>query len=243
MDLGANSCIEFTLLPHTKNPRIQGKIIIPVCVCCLKEVGLQCKIKVVLSIISIGLQYISNQFCVKARVNLTIFLVCLVSHPIRPKAPSATSIPAILKSLQDEWVSVCSWEHVAHKKWNTTFYVLTHNIFSHLKFSRFLKKHPWKSPVQTLSFPHPSCSRMLWCFTVSPSGSSCRQPARNYHTLSTNTMPPAESLLDSPRRSLLPERVSSTNLLVFNSATLLWLQRACAMCFLQIQYCSKTDNS
>lgn len=33
----------------------------------------------------------------------------LVSHPIRPKAPSATSIPAILKSLQDEWVSSLPW--------------------------------------------------------------------------------------------------------------------------------------
>lgn len=140
------------------------------------------------------------------RVNVTIFLLYLVSHPIRPKAPSATSIPAILKSLQDEWVSVWPFEDVAHKKRNKTFCALTHDVFYQLL-------------LHILEFPHPPCSRMLWCFTVSPCGSSYRRPARNYHTPSTNTMPPAESLPDSPKRSLLPEKVCWTNLWVLNSTT------------------------
>lgn len=161
---------------------------------------------------------------------MTIFLLYLVSHPIRPKAPSATSIPAILKSLQDEWVSVWPFEDVAHKKRNKTFCAPTHNVFYQLKYFHFLKE----MLLQILEFPHPPCSRMLWCFTVSPSGSSCRRPARNYHTPSTNTMPPAESLPDSPKRSLLPEKVCWTNLWVLNSMTLFWLQRAYGMYFVCI---------
>lgn len=50
--------------------------------------------------------------------NMSNFSV-LVSHPIRPKAPSATSIPAILKSLQDEWVSVVHLVEVAKEKSTT----------------------------------------------------------------------------------------------------------------------------
>lgn len=48
---------------------------------------------------------------------------------------------------------------------------------------------------------------MLLCFTASPCGSSCRQLAKNCPTPSTNMMPPAESSLDSPKRSLLREKV------------------------------------
>lgn len=49
--------------------------------------------------------------------------------------------------------------------------------------------------------------RMLLCFIASPFDNSCRLLAKNCHMLYINTMPPAESLLDSPKRSLLQEKV------------------------------------
>lgn len=49
--------------------------------------------------------------------------------------------------------------------------------------------------------------RMLLCFIASPFDNSCRLLAKNCPMLCTNMMPPAESLLDSPKRSLLQEKV------------------------------------
>lgn len=53
----------------------------------------------------------------------------------------------------------------------------------------------------------PLRTRMPSCFIASPCGSSCRRLAKNSHTPFINMMPPAESSLDSTRRSLLPEKV------------------------------------
>lgn len=64
------------------------------------------------------------------------------------------------------------------------------------------------------------CFRMLLCFTASPCGSSCRLLAKNCPTPSINMMPPAESLLDSPKRSLLQEKVSGKQVFVSTTAGL-----------------------
>lgn len=64
----------------------------------------------------------------------------LVSHPIRPKAPSATSIPAILKSLQDEWVSSLSRDMVATIKHLHTVNVTQNLCFEITCMVNFLSK-------------------------------------------------------------------------------------------------------